>query len=218
MAARLAAEGLVIPVIRLLLCRHGESEADLEPRRIEGNADFPLTPLGDRQAGALARWVAAHFAPDRLIASPLQRAQQTARKLADATGLPLETDARLAEQSHGVLAGLTQAEADRRYPVEHPVGVHHRPPEGESYLEHFSRVADFYFETYYASHLAGKTLLVVAHGGTINCLLDAALGLPPLAAVDFMCADTCLHELHITPGGRVRVMRLNETAHLAGLA
>lgn len=207
----------MIRVIRLLLCRHGQSEGDLEPRRIEGNADFPLTDLGRRQGEALARRIAAGFAPDRLIASPLQRAQQTALMIADATGLPLETEPRLAERSNGRLAGLTHAEADRRYPVRHPLRVHHRPPEGESYLDQYRRVAEFYFETYFDADLNNKTILVVSHGGTINCLLDAALGLPPLADVAFTCGDTCVHELHITPGGQVRLARLNDTAHLAGL-
>lgn len=35
-------------MIRLVLCRHGQSEADLEPRRIEGSANFALTELGQR--------------------------------------------------------------------------------------------------------------------------------------------------------------------------
>ncbi len=205
-------------MIRLLLCRHGQSEADLNPRRIEGSADFPLTPLGRRQAEALARWVARHYQVDRLIASPLQRAQQTAQALSRALNLPVETDARLAERSTGLLAGLTLAEADRLYPRPPFRGVNHRPPEGESYLDHFRRVADWYFETYYNPELDEKTLLVVGHGGTINCLLDAALGLPPQAQVSFSCADTCLHELLVEPRGHVVVRLLNGTAHLEGLS
>ena len=205
-------------VIRFVLCRHGESLADLEPRRIEGSADFPLSDLGHQQAAALAAWLPRAYQIDRLIASPLQRAQQTAVLIAAATGIGLELDHRLAERSTGLLAGLTRAEADQHFPVQHPVKVHHRPPEGESYLDHFRRVAEFYYETYYDQSLAGKTLCIVAHGGTLNCLLDAALGLPPLAEVDFSCADTCIHELEIQPGGRVRVKRLNATPHLESLA
>ncbi|HEY3367646.1 MAG TPA: histidine phosphatase family protein [Symbiobacteriaceae bacterium] len=204
-------------MIRLVLCRHGQSEADLEPRRIEGNADFPLTPLGHRQGDLLARAIAARYQVDRVITSPLVRARETAEKIAAVTGLPLTVEPRLAERSNGLLAGLTSDEADRRFPVRHPVPIHHRPPEGESYLDHFRRVADWYFATYYTEALDKKTVVVVSHGGTINCLLDAALGLPPLAQVDFLCADTCIHELHLQPGGRVRVVHLNDTSHLEGL-
>lgn len=44
----------VVRLIRLLLCRHGVSMPDLEPRCIEGSGDFPLTDLGRRQAATLA--------------------------------------------------------------------------------------------------------------------------------------------------------------------
>lgn len=205
-------------MFRLVLCRHGESLADLEPRRIEGSADFPLSDRGHRQAAALAGWLPQEYQIDRLITSPLQRAQQTAAKIAEAASIPLEVDPRLAERNTGRLAGLTHAEANERYPLRLPIRVHHRAPEGESYLDQFRRVADFYYETYYDQSLDGKTICVVAHGGTLNCLLDAAIGLPPLAEVDFNCADTCVHELQVQPGGRVRVQRLNATHHLAGMA
>jgi broad specificity phosphatase PhoE len=204
-------------VIRLLLCRHGQSTADLEPRRIEGSADNPLTDLGRRQSEALATWLAPRYQVDRIITSPLMRARQTAAAIAAATGAPLEVEPRLAERSSGLLAGLTHAEADALYPVTHPLPMYHRPPEGESYLDQFRRVADWYFRFWDDTALDGSTQLVVAHGGTLKCLLDAALGLPPLAPVAFACADTCLHELHITPGTGVRVVRLNYTVHLEGL-
>lgn len=204
-------------MLKLLICRHGESEADLEPRRIEGAADFPLTDKGHRQAERLAEAVAAQYRVDRVIASPLRRAQATAAKIAAATGAPLKTDQRLAEGSRGVLGGLTIAEADRLYPVKHPVTVIHRPPEGESYLDHYHRVAEVWFELLYDDSLDGQTICLVAHGGTINVLMDAALGLPPLAKIDFLCADTSLSELRLRDG-RVQVARWNDSTHLMGLA
>lgn len=201
--------------------RHGESVADLEPRRLEGNADFPLTERGRWQAEALAGRVAAEYHLDILLVSPLQRARQTAAAIARATGVPVVEEPRLRERSKGLLAGLTLAEADQRFPLP-PGGhkVHNRPPEGESYLDQFHRVAEFWFSIYYGDHPelnpgAHRTLGIVAHGGTIQCLYHAALGLPPLTAAVFGADDTCLHEWHVEPGGRVVVALANCTRHLS---
>lgn len=208
----------MIFVMRLLLGRHGQSIGDVEPRRIEGSADFPLTDVGRKQAKMLALAIASQYTVDRIFSSPLVRAHETATTVAGATGLTVQIDPRLAERNSGLLAGMTHEQADRLYPVSHPVPVYHRPPEGESYLDQFRRVAECYFETISNPQWAEQTVVVVAHGGTLNCMLDAALGLPPLATVDFACADGCLHELAISPGGHVRVVRLNATAHVEGIA
>lgn len=204
-------------MIRLLLCRHGQSTADLEPRCIEGSGDFPLTGLGLRQAGALATRIAARHRLDRIYTSPLLRAEQTARQVATATGAPLERVQALAEGASGMLAGLLPEEADRLYPVEHPVPVYHRPPGGESYIDLYRRAVDFWYRLYLSQEANGQTLLLVTHGGTMQALVGAALGLPLLTHAGFVTADTGLHELHVVPGGKVRVVRLNDTAHLEGL-
>ena len=204
-------------MLRLLLCRHGQSTPDLEPRCIEGSGDFPLTDLGRRQGQALAAWLAARYQIDEIVSSPLLRAQEVARLVSAATGAPVRLEPRLAERSSGRLAGLTPDEADRAFPVRHPTPVYHKPPGGESYLDQFRRVAEWYFPLAGNPALDGRTLLAVAHGGTLTCLLNAALGLPPQSSAGFACADTGLHELHLFPDGGVRLVKLNHTAHLDGL-
>jgi broad specificity phosphatase PhoE len=205
-------------VIRLILVRHGQSTADVEPRCIEGSGDFPLTELGRRQANALGDWLAPRYPVDQIITSPLQRARETAQILSAATGAPLRPEQRLAERASGRLAGLEPTEADRLSPRPTAMTVYHRPPGGESYLDQYRRVADFYFRLEHDGALDGKTLVIVTHGGTLKCLLDAALGLPPLNQVAFACADTSLHELHLEQAGKVRLVRLNYTVHLEGLS
>lgn len=201
-------------MLRLVIMRHGESLADLPPTRIEGSADFPLSERGQQQAALLGKRIAREYQLDELIASPLQRAQQTAAAIAGATGLTVTTDVRLRERSHGVLGGLTHAEAAERYPLP-PGGrkLHEAPPEGESYLEHYQRVAAFWFE-HYLGEPADRTVGIVAHGGTIQCLYHAALGLPPLTSAVFGCGDTCVHEWRVEPKGRVAIMLANCTRHL----
>ena len=58
--------------------------------------------MGERQAVAVAEMLKASGPIDRLIASPLERAQQTAAAFSD----PVETDARWIELSYGEYEGL----------------------------------------------------------------------------------------------------------------
>ncbi|MCU1379447.1 MAG: phosphoglycerate mutase family protein [Acidimicrobiales bacterium] len=77
----------------LFLVRHGRTEANAAGLLL-GRADPSLDDLGRAQATALAR---ALPSVDRVIASPLRRAQETAA----AFGLPVETDDRWIELDYG---------------------------------------------------------------------------------------------------------------------
>ena len=99
----------------LLIIRHGESEADILHVH-EGRADFELTERGHEQAAAMARYVAGQYPLTRIYASPLKRAAQTARHLAQASGLEICFEPDLMEFNNGLLAGLSFEEADRLYP------------------------------------------------------------------------------------------------------
>jgi broad specificity phosphatase PhoE len=60
----------------LVLVRHGETVWHAE-NRYAGRSDVPLTPRGQEQAGALARW-ATGAGLDAVLTSPLCRARETA--------------------------------------------------------------------------------------------------------------------------------------------
>lgn len=108
--------------MQLLLIRHGESEADIL-RVHEGRADFPLTELGRRQARLMAEQVKLQYPPDRIIASPLKRARETATILAEAMQCPIRFDEELMEYNNGVLAGLSYEEAKKH---RTPKALHER--------------------------------------------------------------------------------------------
>ncbi len=71
----------------MLVIRQGESEADIL-KGCEGRADFELTEKGHKQAIAMAKYVAENYHIDRIYASTLKRAAQTAEHLSEATGAP----------------------------------------------------------------------------------------------------------------------------------
>ncbi len=81
--------------LSLYLLRHahaGDSAAWEGP-----DSERPLSPKGRRQAQALGAFLADRaFAPDAMISSPKVRARQTAELVADALGIAVSIDERLA--------------------------------------------------------------------------------------------------------------------------
>lgn len=102
--------------MKLLLIRHGQSQADILEVH-EGRADFPLTDLGIEQVKKLASFVAAHFQIEAIIASPLQRAYQTAEIFSDQCRCEVAIEGDLMEYNNGVLAGMSRQEALIKYPL-----------------------------------------------------------------------------------------------------
>ena len=100
----------------LFLARHGQTEWKAQDR-YQGSLDSPLTALGQVQARQTAETMRGRGV-QRLLCSPLGRAQHTARVVAVAVGLPVEVDAELAEISIGRWEGLTRQEVDEHYPGE----------------------------------------------------------------------------------------------------
>ena len=109
--------------MKLLVIRHGESEADLLDV-YEGRADFPLTERGHRQAEAMSVFVKKNFDVSAVYCSPLKRAFQTAVHLAEATAAPLVVEEKLMEFNNGLIAGLERRVADEKYPMVSALPVH----------------------------------------------------------------------------------------------
>jgi 2,3-bisphosphoglycerate-dependent phosphoglycerate mutase len=164
---------------QIVLLRHGESVGNAEGY-FQGQADFPLTETGKAQSRALVkRWMAEGVSYDRVISSPLARASQTAEILASGLGLPVELDPLWMEWDNGRLAGMRPAEAAEKYP--RPAFINPYTPlgqTGESQWDFFLRAGR-----------AVKSLverppgryLVVSHGGFLNMVMYALLGIVPQA-------------------------------------
>ncbi len=120
--------------MRLLVIRHGESEADLMDVH-EGRADFPLTERGHRQAAAMAEYVREHYHITAIYCSTLRRAYQTAEHLARETGAPLFPEEKLMEFNNGLIAGMERKAAAEKYPEVNNLPVHASVYEQESALE-----------------------------------------------------------------------------------
>ena len=197
--------------MKLLIIRHGESEADILDVH-EGRADFNLTEKGHTQAQAMADYVKAHYTIDKLYASPLKRAFQTATHLSETTGVPIITEEKLMEFNNGLIAGLSREEADEKYPYIPDLPVHASVYEQESKLE-FRHRAEFALSQILSENEPEATIAIVSHGGMINQLYHAFLRLPIESGIVFGTGDTGIHDWYIKDKNRY-VLKANNTAHL----
>lgn len=159
----------------ILLARHGETDWNRD-QRWQGHADRELTELGRAQALALAeRLVDVELAA--VYSSDLERARETARPAAEASGLSVIERSDLREVDVGSWSGLTREEVEAQDPdgirrwLDGAKGWHG----GESYEEMAERVVAA-CRSIAAAH-PSATVLVVSHGGCVRAVHARALGL-----------------------------------------
>jgi broad specificity phosphatase PhoE len=157
----------------ILLARHGETDDNVPPARVQGRRDVPLNERGRAQARELARAAAAE-APAALWSSQLARAHETATIVGAELGLDPRVDARLAESDRGSWEDRLLDDIAREEPelwaAWRRAGQSFRFPGGESLAEHMERVAAALDDI-----ARGPTpALVVCHGGTIRCAFARA--------------------------------------------
>jgi broad specificity phosphatase PhoE len=151
----------------VLLVRHGETREAAE-RRYPSAQNLPLTERGCAQAAALARTLHG-VSLDAVFASPSQRAGETAGPLVTQCSLALHVIPELAEMGFGQLGGKSLDEAARIFPealkrwLENPFEV--TLPEGEPFLDFVGRVRRVRRQL--TREWAGRTIVVVTHGGVI---------------------------------------------------
>jgi broad specificity phosphatase PhoE len=158
----------------LLLARHGETDANIPPIRVQGFLDTPLNATGRRQAEELADRIAAREPVVRsLWSSDLSRARETAEIVGRRTGLgEPRLDARLREANRGIWEGRLFVDIEREDPDGYAAwlraGSGFRFPGGESLQEQQDRVVASLAEIEAADELPA---LVVCHGGSIRVML-----------------------------------------------
>jgi probable phosphoglycerate mutase len=144
--------------MRLFVTRHGQTTWNVL-NKVCGRTDAPLTELGRRQAAALAEKT-KDLGIDLIIASPLQRALDTARAVEVVCGAPIMTDERLIEQDYGIYEGVDRKDAgfqsNKRF-------FAYRYPQGESMMQLAARVYGLLEDV--KAKYADKTVLLVCHNG-----------------------------------------------------
>lgn len=208
---------------RLLMIRHGESEATV--KRIFGGEKSctGLSDLGHRQAQALRdRWVAEGFEAEALCTSTMPRAIETADVLNEALGgLELHAYVDLVEHRPGDADGLPYADLQEQYGPIDWHGRPHRPfAPGAEGIQEFHYRTSRALEEVLEEH-AGCTIVITCHGGVIDAAFRYFLDLPRRGHFDLFTLNTSITEFVVDdsghPRGRWRLERYNDHAHLAGL-
>jgi len=148
-------------VQRLLLVRHGQSVWNADGRW-QGQADPPLSQLGEEQARAALR----RLGPIAVICtSDLVRARRTAEIIGNARGIEPIVDARLRERHVGLWQGRTRDEIEREWPDHLASG--RRPPGFEDDGSVFARARDA-LTAISVPEPDEPDVLVVTHGGVVR--------------------------------------------------
>lgn len=162
----------------LILVRHGQSRWNLE-NRFTGWVDIPLTTEGEAEAQRAGELLKT-YQFDAAFTSALSRAQETLRIILEVIGqpnLPIQRDQALNERHYGDLQGLNKDETAAKFGKEQ-VHIWRRsydvpPPNGESLKDTRARVLPYYQAHIEPLVLAGKQILVVAHGNSLRALVMA---------------------------------------------
>lgn len=194
------------PVV--VVVQHGE--------KVRAAGDPGLTSEGERQAATTAGWLVENCPTvAAIVASPLRRAQETARPIAAAFGLGVATDARLRERMNwdddarlslnGFLREWQRATNDRSY---QPIVGDSSPDAADRFI---AALADL-------EHGGDGVVVVVTHGGvTVDALRTIAGDDTILEANPTLIADgvpSCAITQLTISNGAINVVHFPSTRHL----
>lgn len=207
--------------VTLVIARHGRT-ADTERGVFAGRdgADPPLSAAGEadaaRLAAALSR-LGTGGSPvpgvppiQAVVASPMLRAQATAKAVADRLGLAVSTDEGWAEMRFGAWEGLTYVEIMRRDPQALGAwwgDASIAPPGGESFDALALRVRAAR-ERAIAAH-PGESVAVLSHGGPVRVLVRDALEGGPAVLWRLRVTPCALSVVSYWPDGGLEVVTVN---------
>lgn len=156
--------------------RHGQTEWNVQGR-YQGQKDSPLTEMGLEQASVLAKKL-SHIRFDAAFSSDLLRAQRTAEVIALEHKLAVSTTKALRERSFGSIEGKTEKEI--REELREVMEKYDMLSDEEKFTYRFvddmetddeiaTRMVTYVREM--AVGYAGKTVLLVCHGGIMRSFL-----------------------------------------------
>jgi len=196
--------------MQVVLIRHGL------PLRVENPdgapADPSLSAEGRSQAERVGRWLAREGV-DRIYASPLKRARETALPLAGALGLEVEIDSGIVEfdpdAAHYVPLEELREENRELWLELIQGGVHAGVDLGT-----FRDTVATSIERIIARHPGGR-VAIFCHGGVINTWAAHVLGLPLERTLFFDPRYASINRFLAASSGERSIASLNETQHLS---
>ena len=197
----------------ILLVRHGETDWN-RAKRLQGHLDISLNQEGITQANRLGKSL-ANESIDIAYSSDLSRAFDTAQAILAQRSIPHFIDQSLRERCYGEIQGMTYAQIEAELPDNHRAW-HNRDPDfqpknGESLRQFYQRVEAGMLQIAKA-HL-GQTILVVAHGGILDCMFRLASGISIEDQMKVDLLNTSLNRLQYD-GQKFQIKTWADLSHL----
>jgi broad specificity phosphatase PhoE len=200
--------------LRLILVRHAETQWNKERRIQGGSSDTGLSEVGLSQA----RQLASFFQKDDInviASSPLKRALDTAKFIAQPHGLQVKVDERLKEIEVGDLEGLSWSNLDTSFTQfllqKWQGGGIKNLPGGESFIQLQQRAWDS-VEQLHREYNSGNILIVSHYFATLS-IIFRALDLLPEHLPKFRIANGGISILEYASYGP-RLVTFNNTFFL----
>ena len=200
----------------LILIRHGHTSSNSSGGvRMSGWTDTSLSDQGRRQVARLARRMSSEPA-SVLYSSPLLRALETARPVAEAAGAEIRLEPDLREIHCGEVDGWLVQEVRRLYPDLWQANLRQdddgfRWPGGETYRELRDRSLGA-LRRIAAAHF-GERVLVLTHAGVISQVVGCLAGIGAARWECYRPENCSLTELDWL-GETGRVVSYDDRSHL----
>lgn len=165
--------------VRLLLCRHTQTDLNAQGRYSGAREDTPLNAVGELQADHLAETI-ARLPITAIWSSDLLRTRQVASRVALQTGLTVTHDASLREVDIGDIGTMAKEEALVQFPDAHfrtsspcydyrTIGGESREQVIERQLACFN---DILAQHGALDHANAPIVVVVGHGTALRTMLE----------------------------------------------
>jgi len=208
----LEAGGLTVAAhTELVLIRHGEAERGLADR---DRGDPWLSARGREQAQRVAEEL-AHDHVDAVYSSTLRRAVETSEPFCVARGVEPALREGLAEFDRGSGEYMFFEDLRRNNDPRYFACMNGDLSPWGTTFETFRDDAMRTLNEIVAAH-AGQRIAIFCHGGVLNVVFGHVLGVPRMWF--FFPDNGAIGRIAVNAKGRMRVLTMNERAHLRGLA
>lgn len=187
--------------MRIVLIRHGQTQWNSEGR-VQGRTDIPLNARGMAQAEAVGEWLSGRKI-DAVYASPLMRAHDTAKAIADRHNLCVKLLDEMIEIEFGLWEGKTSRELSKEFPefwvdwswhLDEEKSAMMRAESAYAILARAKRAVSAVMD----ENAADATVAIVSHTMPIKLLMADAVGIPleNMRQVKVDNCGVCEFELH----------------------
>ena len=200
-------------MVKVILIRHGETDWNTK-QIFRGRKDISLNEVGLAQAKAVGASL-KDVQIDVVYSSPLDRALETAKILADSRSLEIELEEGFIDIDFGKWQGVSHEKVKEKYEDLYEMWLKNPQmvtfPEGENLKDVRTRSMEA-LEKVIRKH-PGKTLAIVSHRVLNKVLLCSILGLE-LSHFWYIKQDTCAINRFEYKDERFYLTLLNDTCHL----